>query len=108
MAIALRRFVGWLPWALPAVGAVLSPAFIDSGGHWALDATAGALLGLTVALLIWQAKTVPPYSTWLGAFAAVAACLSLLLLAVFAWSSGLGTYIVILACTLVLAWAFTR
>ena len=108
MAFALRRFVALLPWALPVLGAALSPLFIDAGSHWALAAISGALVGLTVSLLIWQAKTVPPYSTWLGAIAAAAVCLSLLLLALFAWSSDLGTYVAILAVTLGLAWGFTR
>ncbi len=108
MTIALRRFTGWVPWLLPVLGAALSPLFIDGGGHWLLQAVSGALVGLALALLLWQTKAVPPYSAWLGAAAAAAVCLSMFLLALFAWRSDLSTCIVILAVTLVLGWALTR
>jgi hypothetical protein len=44
----------------------------------------------------------------LGGFAAAALSASMLLLAVFAWRSDLGTYVVILAVTVMLSWALTR
>ena len=108
MAALLRRFAVWLPWALPFAGAVLGPAFIGGAGHWAIKAVSGSLVGLSTSFIIWQTKTVPPYSTWLGASAAVAFGLPLLLLAMFAWNSDLGTYVVAFTITAGLGWALTR
>jgi hypothetical protein len=107
MAASHAQMKAWLPWVLP-VGAAIAHVFMGEAGHWILRVVSGALAGLSLSLLLWQARTVPPYSAWLGGFAAAALCASMLLLAVFAWRSDLGTYVVILAVTVMLGWALTR
>jgi|SRR6056297_777262 len=97
----------WLPLALP-VGAAVAHVLLGESGHWVLRLLSGALAGFSLSLLLWQAQTVPPYSAWLGGFAAAALCASMLLLAVFAWRSDFGTYVVIFAVTVMLGWALTR
>ena len=107
MAAAHARVKAWLPWALP-VAAAITHAFVGEVGHWGLRLTTGALAGFSLSLLLWQARTVPPYAAWLGGFAAAALCAAMLLLAVFAWHSDFGTYVVILLVTAMLGWALAR
>jgi hypothetical protein len=108
MAVLLRRFLAWVAWAMPVLGAVAGRAFVGGAGHWSLKAAMGFLVGLSMSFLVWQSRTVPPYSTWLGIGFAAAFGLSALVGAMFASDSGLGVLLAIIVSAGVLGWAATR
>jgi hypothetical protein len=97
-----------LPIALPLAGMVVGPLMFGDFGDWIIRSISGALIGLSLSFMLWKARTVPPYSIWLGGASAGATCIALLVMALFAWNSDLGTYVVIAMISVGFGWAGTR
>ncbi len=97
-----------LPIVLPLAGAVVGPFMAGEYGHWLVRSLAGAFIGLSGSFLVWQSRTVPPYSTYLGRASACSIGIGLLIMAFFAWNSDYGTFVVIAVISSVLGWTLTR